>query len=75
MPTITVRNLDIEVQRRLKRRAARNERSMEAEARAILSAAVQEEDLVQAWLEATRDLRGDELPLPERSLPRPIDLD
>lgn len=75
MPTITVRNLDIEVQRRLKRRAARNERSMEAEARAILSAAVQEEDLVQAWLQATRDLRGDELPLPDRSLPRPIDLD
>lgn len=75
MPTITVRNLDIEVQRRLKRRAARNERSMEAEARAILSAAVEEEDLVHAWLKATRDLRGDELPLPERSLPRPIDLE
>jgi plasmid stability protein len=74
MATITVRNLDDEVQRRLKRRAARNDRSMEAEARAILSAALEEEGLVHAWLEAVRDLRGGELPVPERSAPRKTDL-
>lgn len=74
MATITVRNLDVEVQRRLKRRAARNERSMEAEARAILTAAVEEEGFVDAWLEAIRDLKGDQLSLPRRSLPRPTDV-
>jgi plasmid stability protein len=74
MATITVRNLDVEVQRRLKRRAARHERSMEAEARAILTAAVEEEGLVEAWLEATRDLRGERIPVPTRSLPRQTDL-
>ncbi len=74
MATITVRNLDDEVQRRLKRRAARHDRSMEAEARAILSAAVLEGDFVRTWLDATRDLRGQDLPLPERSAPRDIDL-
>jgi len=35
---------------------------------------VREEDLVHAWLEATSDLRGDELPLPERSLARDPDV-
>ena len=70
MATITVRNLDDDVQRRLKRRAADNQRSMEAEARAILSAAVSEGEFVQAWLTATRELRGEGLPLPTRSQPR-----
>lgn len=74
MATITVRNLDDEVQRRLKRRAARHDRSMEAEARAILSAAVLEGDFVQTWLAVARDLRGEEVPLPERTTPRDIDL-
>lgn len=40
MATVTVRGLDDEVRRRLKIRAATNNRSMEAEARAILTAAV-----------------------------------
>jgi plasmid stability protein len=74
MATITVRNLDDEVQRRLKRRAARNDRSMEAEARAILSAAVLEGGFVRGWLDAARDVRGEELPLPNRSMPRDVDL-
>ncbi len=30
--------------------------------------------LAQAWVEATEELRGDELPLPERSAPREVDL-
>ncbi|HEY0215780.1 MAG TPA: toxin-antitoxin system [Cellulomonas sp.] len=74
MATVTVRHLDDEVQRRLKRRAAQNNRSMEAEARAILSAAVNESGLAQAWLRAAADLRGDPLELPERSSPREVDL-
>ena len=74
MATITVRNLDQEVQRRLKRRAAKNNRSMEAEARAILAAAVLDRDLAATWLDATAALRGEELPVPERSIPRTIDL-
>jgi len=74
MATITVRNLDDEVQRRLKRQATDHGRSMEAEARAILTAALTRGGLAQAWIEATRHLRGDEIPLPERSEPRQVDL-
>lgn len=40
MANITVRNLDDEVQRRLKQRAADHGRSMEVEARSILNAAM-----------------------------------
>ncbi len=70
MATITVRNLDEEVQRRLKKRASANDRSMEAEARAILSDAVSGADFAASWLDATRSARGDLLPIPERSAPR-----
>lgn len=74
MATVTVRNLDDDVQHRLKLRAARHHRSMEAEARAILSAAVREVSLAQSWVDATRELRGSDLELPERSSPREVDL-
>jgi DNA-binding NarL/FixJ family response regulator len=40
MATVTVRGLDDEVRRRLRMRAAANDRSMEAEVRAILAEAV-----------------------------------
>lgn len=40
MATITIRNLDEQVKRRLQIRAALNGRSMEAEARLVLTAAV-----------------------------------
>jgi DNA-binding NarL/FixJ family response regulator len=46
MATVTVRGLDDEVRRRLKMMAAANDRSMEAEVRAILRAAVVAEDQV-----------------------------
>lgn len=72
MAVITVRDLDERVKHRLKRRAAANNRSMEAEVRAILGAAVTDGDLVSTWLHATVDLRGDPLPLPARSLPRDV---
>lgn len=74
MATVTVRHLDEEVRRKLKRRAAENNRSMEAEARAILSEAVTDVGLAQAWLDTAKKLRGDEIPLPERSQPREVDL-
>lgn len=44
MATLMVRGLDEEVRQRLKERAASNARSMEAEVRAILSAAVMPHD-------------------------------
>ncbi|HEY1710842.1 MAG TPA: hypothetical protein VGG10_21435 [Rhizomicrobium sp.] len=44
MATLTIRNLPDPTQRALKRRAARNGRSMEAEARAIIGAAMQESE-------------------------------
>ena len=74
LATITVRNLDGDVQRRLRQRAAANGRSMEAEARAILTAAVARPGLGAAWVAATRELRGDALPIPPRSAPREVDL-
>jgi plasmid stability protein len=74
MATITVRNLPEGVQRALKRRAVQHDRSMEAEARVILEAAVTEGSFVTAWLAAAKDLRGEPLPLPERSASRDVDL-
>ena len=74
MAAITVRNLDDDVQRRIKQRAAMNNRSMEAEARAILSAAVAPRRFVEAWLELAADHRGVDLELPPRTLPRELDL-
>lgn len=51
MATITVRNLDDEVQRRLRQRGAGHGRSVEAEVRAILTAALtqQPDERVLAW--------------------------
>jgi len=74
MATITVRDLPDDVQRRLKQRAAANDRSMEAEARAILSAAVAVRGFGATWLELTASYRGEQLPLPMRSQPRDLDL-
>ena len=75
MATITVRNLDEDVQHRLKERAAKNHRSMEAEARAILSEAVrvQVDTFMSDWIVAVEPYRG-ELDLPDRSAPREVDL-
>ena len=43
MPTVNVRQLDDHVVQRLKRRAAANNRSLESEARHILSAAAEDD--------------------------------
>jgi plasmid stability protein len=73
MATITVRNLDPEVQRLLKRRAAANDRSMEAEAREILTASVRVDTFAIDWLQMAEPVRGD-FELPERSQAREFDL-
>jgi len=78
--TITVRNLDEAVKSRLRVRAAHNGRSMEAEARAILSETLLGPDWSATPLGSRvharfAGLRGDALELPERSeLPRAADL-
>lgn len=74
MANLTVRNLPEETRRALKERAARNDRSMEAEARAILEAAVRPHEFIAEWLTAARTLRGEDLELPTRSAPREVDL-
>ena len=74
MAAITIRNLEDGVQRRLKERAASNNRSMESEARAILSDAVAIAGFGDAWLAMARSSGGVELDIPARSLPRDLDL-
>ena len=74
MATLTIRGLPEETKRALKARAASNDRSMEAEVRAILQSAVEpRDDFVMRWLEQTATLRGEFSP-PDRSYAREIDL-
>lgn len=74
MATITVRNLDDVVQQRLRERAASHGRSMEAEVRAILTSSVGPVDFVHDWLAVAAEYRGADLPNPERSAPRELEL-
>lgn len=69
MAVITVRNLDDKVKHRLRVRAARNGHSMEAEARAILVAAVAEDEpknILMRLSESAAELGGVELDIPPR---------
>lgn len=70
MAAVSIRDLDDEVKERLRVRAARHGRSMEAEIRAILADAVGEpsssEGLFTTLLERFRDVGGVELELPRR---------
>lgn len=69
MSVVTIRDLDPRVKAALQRRAAEHGRSMEAEARAILAAAVLSpgEGLFDALRRAFGELGGVELDLPERA--------
>lgn len=71
MASITIRNLDDGLERRLRVRAAENGHSMEEEARRILRRAVGEalppEDLGRAIHARFAALGGVDLDLPERS--------
>lgn len=73
MAALSIRNLDDDVKHRLHARAARHGRSMEAEIRAILEAAVRESDpagnLFTSLLDRFGELGGAELELPARSTP------
>jgi plasmid stability protein len=79
VPAVSIRNLDDRVKERLRLRAARHGRSMEAEMRAILTEAVSEpgEDigLFQALLDKFGQLGGVELDVLARTArPRAADL-
>ena len=68
MAAIMVRNLDEDVKRRLRMRAARHGRSMEAEVRAILEESVREqENFAEALMETFGGLGGVELEIPART--------
>lgn len=73
MAALSIRNLDEGVKERLRMRAARHGRSMEAEARAILVDAVSPREpasgLAGALLERFGELGGVELEPPIRSTP------
>lgn len=73
MAAVSIRDLDDSVREKLRVRAARNRRSMEAEMRAILTAAVAEDGsrpgLIGALAERFAGLGGVELDLPPRATP------
>ena len=73
MAALSIRDLDDDVRDRLRIRAARNGRSMEAEIRAILTAAVaerdEEENLVAALVARVAAVGGVELDVPPRVTP------
>ena len=77
MASITVRNLDDGLKRRLRIRAAENGRSMEEEARAILRTALyhqqpEQENLASAIRARFAPLGGVELEIPPRDPMREI---
>jgi plasmid stability protein len=73
MAAVSIRDLDDDVKEKLRIRAARHGRSMEAEMRAILSAAVNDEtsrsSLFTALADRFAQLGGVELDLPSRDTP------
>ncbi|MEA4944780.1 MAG: toxin-antitoxin system antitoxin subunit [Propionicimonas sp.] len=71
MGTLTIRQLDERTHARLRGRAAKHGRSVEAEVRAILDAAVDlpEQNFLLALQAAVSEVGGVDLDLPERSEP------
>jgi antitoxin FitA len=73
MAAVSIRDLDDSVREKLRVRAARHGRSMEAEMRAILTAAVTDEhtrtDLFTTLVDRFARLGGVELDLPPRATP------
>lgn len=79
MASVSVRDLDDGVKERLRVRAARHGRSMEAEIRGILTEAVSEpaavDGLFEVLLDRFAEARGVELELPARTArPRAADV-
>jgi antitoxin FitA len=73
MAALSIRNLDDGVKRRLRIRAARHGRSMEAEVRSILEEAVSEANTpvnpFEAFMGSFAKIGGVDLDLPRRSVP------
>ena len=77
MGTLTIRQLDERTHARLRGRAARHGRSVEAEVRAILDAAVDlpDQNILLALHATMAKAGGADLELPTRGdRPRPVDL-
>ena len=77
MSTLTIRQLNEHTHARLRGRAAKHGRSVEAEVRAILDATVDlpDENILLALHAAFSEAGGVDLELPDRSEPpRPVDL-
>jgi len=77
MATLTIRQLDDRTHARLRGQAARSGRSVEAEVRAILDAAVArpETNILVALYDAAHEVGGVDLDLPPRTdRPRLVDL-
>lgn len=81
MASITIRKLDEDVKKRLRKRAAEHGRSLEAEVREILSRNVSPEslprpktglDIVQPLIDFAKKHGGVELEIPERRSRRPL---
>lgn len=80
MATLTIRGIDDEVKDKLRVLAARNGRSMEAEVRALIEAAVSEpeepEDIVSQIRRRIASLDLPDIPEPDRSeMPRFAEFD
>lgn len=80
MAAMTVRDIDDELKSKLRIRAAENNRSMEAEVRAILAEVLDQpqrsQDLGRGILEIFSSVGGVELELPSRkSRPRAMEFD
>lgn len=77
MSTLTIRQLDERTHARLRGRAAEHGRSVEAEVRAILDAAVNvpERNFLLSLRDVVADVGGLDLELPPRTdKPRPVDV-
>lgn len=77
MATLTIRQLDERTHARLRGRAAKHGRSVEAEVRAILNATVDlpEENFLLALHAAVSEIGGVDVPVePRTDLPRSVDL-
>ncbi|MFV0433533.1 MAG: FitA-like ribbon-helix-helix domain-containing protein [Leucobacter sp.] len=74
MATLTIRDVPERTRQSLKERAARNNRSMEAEIRAILmEITAPDVNFIERWIGRSAELRG-EIQLPQRSQARALDL-
>ena len=70
MPALTVRQLDEGTYNQFKAIAAEAGRSMEAEVRDMIEQKVHSHNWWQRWVDVTKDLRGDDIPVPPRSMPK-----